>query len=1671
MNKTSKVLLLALIFPFLLSGQMTQENGDVLYGHEWIDFNQSYYKIKLAEDGVYRVSYDELIAAGIPLNNIDGDQLQLISLGKEIPIRTSTESSWSSNDFFEFYGEKNRAQLDKHLYSDWENQMLNDEYSLFNDTMAYYLTWATGGNNLRIQEADNNLNGTLPQKEPYYIHKEQKVFSNVHFKPTHGQPGDNARFSHFDLGEGYGSSLKKSNKVTLNHPFYVNTGPSPRVSFRTGSNRGNHTVQFRFNNNLLDTDTYVEYHAETYDLPLSAQDLSGNSSELEILGTNDNFDRNILAHATLSYAREFSFDNSTSWNFSIGGGFSNKYVEIENFNAGQNPIIYDLDNHLRYEGDIDANTIRLFLSSDNNVRNFHIYNNDEGVKSISSIEQKEMVDFSTMDPNYIILTSKRLNNADGGNNIVSEYSNYRSSQEGGNHNVGIVEVEDLYELYGYGIERHSIALRNFGQHMFTYWSNPNTVFILGKGREYSATRTFAQLTNEDNQSYYIPTFGSPGSDNLIFTHPDSLTARVSIGRLAAKNSTDIQNYLDKVLIYEDRSIQAQEEEQLWQKRIIHLSGGDATLQSPIKIWLASMEQVIENNNFGGEVFTFEKTSSDPLQTSVSAEILNLINSGTNLLTFFGHSAVGTFDFSIEDPDKYDNYGKYPIITSLGCYSGDIHSSNEDGLSETFVMEKDKAAIAFLASAGTAYVNAQATLGHEFYRQIGENAYGSTLGEVLKISLLNTHLPTTLENKTLTEQFTLHGDPALQLYSYEGPDYTFDRSKTSVNPSIISSSTDSIDLVFDIINLGKNINDSLDIFAEVQLPNSEIIALDSFRILAPSVRTTHTLRVPIFEENSIGYNTIRVTLDGNDEILELPTPQAEQNNELTTLEGNEGFQFYVSSNDLRPFYPKEFSIVNQNDITLIAGTSNPFFELQSYVIEIDTTETFDSPLKLSKEGEQQGGLIKWKPEINFENNVVYYWRITPVISGVDLRWRNSSFVYLSNSSEGWNQSHYYQFLDDDLTTMKISEEHRILEFADNLNSVPINVGQYPNVTPTINIDNNPFEMYDFGGWPNAGITVAVFDRFSGLAVKNPYPGAHGSDVAGDFAVNWKTFPYHTGAGEQTSRGDLINFLDNTIEDGQTVVVYTMYKNNTDFNPEDWEADAGVFGKSIFDVLEEEGANQIRELKDLGSRPYLFIYRKGDPNYARQEFLVEENEEIEYTLNVVGKWDRGSVLSSEIGPSSNWDKVFWDLENVNVTEDEFSLNVYGIKDNNTVDLIFEDQQVTEIDISNINASVYSKLKLELVLKDSIQRTSPNLNYWRVLYDGIPEGALNPQSNFVFNKDTLQQGETLSLELSFENISEIDMDSIYVKYTIQKSDNSLENVFKRFDVLPSLGTVKLDFDYDSRLLSGDNILTIEANPFEDQPELFHFNNIGQLSFYVEKDKRNPLLDVTFDGIRILDGDIVSKKPFIRMELKDENQFFLLNDITLFELALESPSGLRENIDLGSADIEFIPATTNAENYAVLTFNPDLQEEGLYKLYVQAKDPSENFSGQNEYEVNFRVILSEKISNVFNYPNPFSSSTQFIFTLTGEEVPESFAIQIYTVSGKVVKQITKEELGPLHIGLNKTDYKWEGTDDFGQKLANGVYLYKVISTKSDGSSYEKYDTGTDQFFNSGFGKMVIMR
>ena len=77
---------------------------------------------------------------------------------------------------------------------------------------------------------------------------------------------------------------------------------------------------------------------------------------------------------------------------------------------------------------------------------------------------------------------------------------------------------------------------------------------------------------------------------------------------------------------------------------------------------------------------------------------------------------------------------------------------------------------------------------------------------------------------------------------------------------------------------------------------------------------------------------------------------------------------------------------------------------------------------------------------------------------------------------------------------------------------------------------------------------------------------------------------------------------------------------------------------------------------------------------------------------------------------------------------------------------------------------------------------------------------------------------------------------------------------------------------------------------------------------------------------------------------------------------------------------------------------------------------------------------------------------------------------SVRLEKKLTQDELGALKIGNNVTDYAWDGRDEFGDQLANGVYLYKVF-IRQNGENIELRSSGGDRGFKNGYGKLYLLR
>ncbi|MBS1748132.1 MAG: hypothetical protein JST21_18380 [Bacteroidetes bacterium] len=1666
------------------------------YYNEWIDYSKTYYKFKIGATGLYRINQNMLPAV---LQNTPAEQFQLWRNGKEIAIYTSVASgTLPANGYIEFYGEKNDGIPDKNLYKNPNNQLSTD-LSLETDTAAYFLTTNTGSN-LRITDDANNVSGNTLPAEPYFTYHYRYDFQNMINRGRAVYYGTNVYSSTYDIGEWWSSNeIHPGNPLTISagNLYSANAGSTPLLSVAVAGNSivngYNRSITIAVNGStVINNNTINNMNAGVLTGNVNYSLLNSSNTSFTISDVNTQTDDRIVAgFIDLSYSRQFIFDGSNNFPFSLPATTQGNYLKISNFGSSNAKLI-DLTNNKRYTANISMpGYLQFVLPPSASDRNLVLVSEDaSSIQFINNFIQRNFSNFSTTSNqgDYLIISNKILIGNDA-NGPVQQYALYRNSSAGGAFNSKVYDIDELVDQFGYGIKQHPLSVKNFLRFARNNFSvTPKFVFLIGKAVTYDEYRMNQSSVYADKLNL-VPTFGWPASDNLLSSNDLNPTPATPIGRLSAVTSNEVSTYLSKIKEYE-----AQQEDntqtvanKAWMKNIIHVVGADdAGLNAVLSADLNNYKIIASDTSFGGNVYTFNKTTSSSGSTILDALMEQLFANGVTLLNYFGHSSANVLDYNLNQPDDYNNPKKYPVFIVNGCDAGNIYSFDTtrfttlNSLSESWVLAPNRGSIAYIASTHFGVESYLDTYNTGFYNSFSKGNYDEPLGintkdAVAYLMANNGDFTGTLH----AEENTLHGDPALKINAFTKPDFDIEAQNVIINPTFVSVADNNFSIKCYFYNIGKATGDSVSVLIQRKYPDGSTATLFSQKIKSIRYMDSVAITVPIIASRDKGQNSIIITIDNDQQYDEL----SELNNTVTK-------QFFIYEDELTPVYPYDFSIVSKNNIKLYASTANPVVALRSYTMEMDTTELFNSSIKTTQTINSVGGVLEFNSTIPFTDSTVYYWRVAPVPASGDYHWNTSSFIYLPNTGFGYNQSHLYQHL------KSTGDRIYIDSFSRRWN--------YTNITSIMNIFNAIYPYFgndaDFQvAINNYTVTASaclgssvIFNLFDPVTLQPYYnqatPSTTGSGTYGGFMGSYigncaKTGNYYNfefSYLDSTNRRKMRDFMD-WIPNGVLVTARLIY--NTPTTAAIWKTDQTVYGagNTFYDRLKQNGFLQLDSFSF--PRTWIFNYEKNNTSYIPEwSFTKGVSDMITYKRYISSSDTLGFITSPAFGPAKAWHTVQWNGYSVDTKAgDNPTVDIIGVDSLNNETVLFTlNTSQQNFDISSVSVSKYPYLKLRMRNADSINLTPYQLRWWRILYDPVPEGALAP--NILYNfKDTVAIGENDSLAIAFKNVSEVPFsDSIFVNLTVYDANNVANIIpMKKLKAINAGDTAIITVSIGTTSLAGLNNLYLDVNPDNAQPEQTHFNNFMYRNFSVNADNYKPTLDVTFDGIHILNNDIVAAKPHIVIKLKDESGYLLLDDTSLVTVQLQYPNGTIRQFYFNTDTLIFNPATASNNNVATVDFTPFLTDDGTYQLIVHGKDKTGNTAGNVDYMVSFEVYNKPMITNMFNYPNPFTTSTAFVFTITGSEVPQNLRIQILTITGKIVKEITKEELGPsLHIGRNITDYKWDGTDEYGQKLANGVYLYRVI-TNLNGKSLDKFPTygldgnevNTDKYFNKGYGKMYLMR
>ena len=756
----------------------------------WLIYSQTYYKIPIAQNGLYRITTTELQQAGVPVHSIDPTTVQLFHRGIEqaISIEGEIDHRFDSADYLEFYGRGNDGAQDSLLYRP-HNAQPHKYYSLFNDTTAYFLTWRLDGKPGKRMVAYSDTSYANLTPELYHWEEELRLFTDNYPGWAAGIP-PKIEYSYYEAGEGYTGIIQQKDKpyyTTFSLTNAVKTGPAPQIDvLLVGRDFTNHRVDCLIGpipdtQRLLDSVRFstfdnarIQQNASWADVGTDGRLLVSTVSR----GENLNTDKYSVSYIRLRYPQTFTTNGQSSRTFQLkshtnqSGETERSLVTVSNVVTGTR--FWDITDPT---APVQIGTTLPALGSARMIVH------DTGLaktllsvsqpKTVAAIRPVTFTNWSNRKPNYLIISHEALmkpissQTTSNPTNAVRDYATYRASTAGGGHDTLTVTMQQLFDQYSYG-ERNPLAIRRFAAQMFRQ-RKESTPYLLLIGR----ARSTPGIRRDPNQATLdmVMTAGFPGSD-MVFTagldgNPDGVPA-LPTGRINAGTPQEVIDYLNKVKEYERQTADG-----LWRKNLLHLSGGQTLGEQDLFSHLVDSYRIqATSQSLGARVTTISK-ETDKLVEQIN--VAKPVNEGVGLITFFGHSGLDITDLNIgfcsNDALGYRNKGNYPLLLINGCAIGNFFFG-QPTLATDWVLTPDRGAIAAIAQSHLGYPDVMHRYTTAFYNLLTDSTQlDKSIGQ-LQQETIRQILTQTPDGQDLAncQQMVLQGDPAIRLFPFNTPEY-------------------------------------------------------------------------------------------------------------------------------------------------------------------------------------------------------------------------------------------------------------------------------------------------------------------------------------------------------------------------------------------------------------------------------------------------------------------------------------------------------------------------------------------------------------------------------------------------------------------------------------------------------------------------------------------------------------------------------------------------------------------------------------------------------------------------------------------------------------------------------------------------------------------------------------
>ncbi|MDI6804538.1 MAG: C25 family cysteine peptidase [Bacteroidota bacterium] len=1541
----------------------------------WWQTNNQYYKILIAQDGMYRLTNSYLLDVGINLQTIPTNSLAMYYQGKSIPMDVNTENPDVQNWYIDFYGTRK--------YGD------STFFDPYTDTSYYWLTWNDPLPTRFTKQAANLIT-------PVYTANSCTTFR--HFERDsnyyYGYNDNEIRTVDNVKGEGWywldfvGTASKSItfNIDTLNPGRFDSAYFKARFHGMTAyddTNRSRHQVRVTLNGKVLGEVLWTQN-----------QELILSTSFIDTLlkkGTNT-----LLINSTMIKLSKFYIDwFQVTYRSPIS--VQNNYFD---FSAPAQPT--------------DAVTLfRIAKVTSDSIDVFDLTSYRKIVNTLKDAQGWAFLDSSLSSKRYIVTgknqrvtpssiiphTFKNIrSNPDGADYIAVTHSLFKNpaitlanSRSAFGLRTAVVDVQDIYDEFNYG-HIDPLSIKEFFKHAYNLWTAPSPSYIVMFG---DACIDYKKKFPSTTKTNFVPGYGIPMSDNALvcFDSVYNYLPAIIIGRIPVENQIQAARVVQKITDYDNPPMD------FWNKRTLFVTGGTTASERWQFNSLSDMliNESITPSPLGGLVYKVYKTSSAIIDGDYKYYMQGLVNEGLSFVNFIGHSGGRIWNVDIGNPNDLQNTnGKLPFISSVSCNIGAFYTHFANVLSEDFLFADNRGGIGAWASSHIGSANTGFWLARKFLNAATRESV-KTLGELTHLSRIYFWtINDSISTPTVIHTFNLYpliGDPYSKFALPQKPDLGIDSESVFYSPSE-PVADNFVYLKLIVKNFGLMPTDSVLITIKDNYTDELGKTKGESDVVAPfkvkPVAYADTINIEWDVRGKAGSHTVTINIDPLNQISE----SNESNNSAQVT-------IYINKNVIYPIKPLTSSVVNSGIQNLSVSVPMAFdsartstteksdslifpkntFNITSpytFYFEIDTTNTFDSPAKVSSPPIQPGAVSANWVTPPLLNEKVYFWRARSYNGKHYGAWANSevnvSDTAYSSSIVKWKQTHPKQFASNPQKLVSVSDSGVTMQRTNGLSIYVRSLGY------------RAFPDSDYYSIIRIGTTTIFGHWWSGA---NSYLAARIDPLTGQFEAKGYTL---STLGQPDS---LLRFIQ-TAPVGYYIVISVVRDGR------------GGMTETLYQTFESLGAQFIRTV--TAGQSWALISRKGSSTPMmppRESYSPNAVADTDYQMPSYYSAGIGEISSLFIGPVTSWKTLSWN--NSIPAKTDIQLKLVGLKKDFTVDTL-RTLLGSEIfaDISNINSSIYLKIQLVSTLRNTDGEATPTLKSWQVNYTAPIELATSPAE---FNAPRrVDRTQPFDVEVNVHNLSNQTVDSVNVTFVLAPN-SFLNNIW--IDSIPAGEAKLINKSLDVSQFTGEQILITSIEPKLNLNELILENNVLSYPFYV--DQGVSVLEnviVTFDGKEIRNGDYVSSMPTIQVSLPEN---FPMVDLTAIYLDGENILTERESYSQKSS------TTTKIELKPTLT-------DGDHKLIISGRNNS------NLISFDFKVSNTPQILSIFNYPNPFTTGTQFTFELTGQSGVERVTILVYSVAGRQLKELTATN---VNIGFNSI--VWDGRDNDGNELGNGVYLYKI--------------------------------